>query len=333
MKRTRLAALTAVAVAVVLALTVAMTATGSSTQSAEVGAPRAVVARSGRPSARLLSEATATLNQYLRQGDPLAQLAPSSPAVPGNSDGPTSLDSYNWSGYADASPSLTTPVPQSFSAVSGSWTVPFVRCTAEDTIEAQWVGLDGFNDQTVEQDGTIDWCFEGQPYYYTWYEMYPSATVAVGTTVQPGDQITASVSVSGTAYTLSLSDATAPANSFSVTESCAATTCLDASAEWIVERPAFSIGIAPLADYGFASFTNATQTSSSGTGSITSIPSSLTSYQLQMIDATGTYLLSTTGSLQSFGGFGGFGGFGRGNHGHGQGQLGSGFSTLWDNSY
>ncbi len=76
-----------------------------------------------------------------------------------------------------------------FTKVSGAWTVPTVTCTNEDRITSDWVGLDGFSSSTVEQDGTVSQCFEGQAVYYTWYEMYPAGTIAVGTSVAAGDKI------------------------------------------------------------------------------------------------------------------------------------------------
>ncbi len=63
---------------------------------------------------------------------------------------------------------------------------------------------------------------------------------------RPGDRISASVEVTpgGSGennYTLALTDNTTPGNNFSVTQPCATDTCLDSSAEWIIERPAFSL--------------------------------------------------------------------------------------------
>jgi hypothetical protein len=100
--------------------------------------------------------------------------------------------------------------------------------------------------------------------------MYPSGTVEEGTTAcindnvdcpEPGDQISASVSVmpAGSGennYKLTLIDHTRPDESFAVTQQRAAVTCADASAEWIVERPAVlppapaPIQVLPLADFG-----------------------------------------------------------------------------------
>lgn len=191
----------------------------------------------------------------------------------------TTLESYNWSGYADASNQINA-----FSKVAGEWTVPAVTCpTREDQLEANWVGLDGFSDQTVEQLGTISWCWQGTAHYYTWYEMYPSSLVTVGTFVQPGDTVYASVKTTknGTHYVLRLTDYTTPGNSFAVALGCQV--CLDMSAEWVIERPSFSLGLAPLADYGTTAFTEMSQTHTGGIGH----------YVIPMIDDTASYKLDT----------------------------------------
>jgi hypothetical protein len=182
-----------------------------------------------------------------------------------------------------------------FTEVSGRWTVPTVTCTREDRIDAEWVGIDGITSQTVEQDGTLDWCFEGTATYFTWYVMAPAQPLTqVGTSLQPGDQITAAVSRSGTSYTLSLIDSTRSADSFSETATCAVVTCLDTSVEWITERPTFSVGVAPLADYTRWKLNDATETASGTPGTIGSY---LPNYQFGMVDATDSYDLSTTSAL------------------------------------
>lgn len=196
--------------------------------------------------------------------------------------------SINWSGYADQETGSNT-----VSQVSGSWTIPSVTCLPrpyqnQDAFLANWVGIDGYNDQTVEQLGSATQCFEGVEYYYVWYEMYPAGTVEEGTTAcidnnidcpQPGDQITASVTVTPGSegennYKLTLTDRTRPDESFSTTASCATSTCLDSSAEWIVERPAVQppppapIQILPLADYYKTVFNSASLVSG---GKLTSV--------------------------------------------------------------
>ena len=254
-----------------------------------------------KPSARFVSEARTALVKYLRHNHPTLMLA--HPTRSHGSNAVTQGDSYNWSGYAD-----TSTTAQTFTKVSGAWTTPSVTCTAEDTITSEWVGLDGATTSTVEQDGTIGWCFEGTPTYFTWYEMYPAGTIEVGTTLAPGDKITASVTRASTKYTLKLTDATHTANSFTKTATCALATCLDESAEWIGERPSFSIGIAPLADYGTWKLTNGAETAGGTAGTIGSYA---TVDELTMIDATGSYNLSAPSALTG----------------------GKAFTATWDNSY
>ncbi len=179
----------------------------------------------------LSARARIALTRFLHEGyRPSARLVrPGGSNLSAGKSGTTSLSSYNWSGYADSSAAGT------FTSVSATWRQPGTVCSPEQELTAYWVGLDGFDNATVEQDGTLAYCFEGLPYYYTWWEMYPGASVTVGGTVQPGDLITASVHRSGTSYTLSLTDANNPANGFSTVQSC--TTCENDSAEWIAERP------------------------------------------------------------------------------------------------
>jgi len=97
--------------------------------------------------------------------------------------------SINWSGYA-----VTAQAP--FTDVSATWVQPAITCSGNEkyVITSNWVGLDGFTDQTVEQDGTDAKCFAASdtPKYQAWYEMYPAGSVNVFG-VQPGDTISASV--------------------------------------------------------------------------------------------------------------------------------------------
>jgi hypothetical protein len=176
---------------------------------------------------------------------------------------------------------------------------------------AEWVGLDGVNDDTVEQLGTDTNCFEGVEYYYEWTEMYPSGTLVQGTTAcfnnntdcpRPGDQIQASVvSTPGTGgnndYTLKLTDLSDAAQNFSVPATCPATECLNSSAEWVVERPAyetvFGPQIVPQADYGQAAFENGTVGSGHTSTTIENYPGTV--YDIAMVDDTESYILSCPG--------------------------------------
>ncbi len=142
--------------------------------------------------------------------------------------------SENWSGYAATS-------TKSFTGASTEFIQPTVTCSVghnKDVYTSNWVGLDGFNNGTVEQDGTSGYCAPRHgtsPTYYAWIEMYPAATV-VEYHVAAGDVISASVEyATGGTFTLTVTDVTS-GESKSVQATCAS--CARSSAEWIVERPA-----------------------------------------------------------------------------------------------
>jgi hypothetical protein len=190
-------------------------------------------------------------------------------------DGVTSDDSVNWSGYAD------TPGTSTYSAVSGSWTQPTVKCPASGiAMAAFWVGIDGFSDDSVEQDGTIVECIYGLEGYADWWEMYPSNSVQFEYDVKPGDSITASVALSGTSYTLAVTDSTHPKDSFTTAQTCApssaTSTCLDTSAEWVAEAPccknAAGTLVYNLADFKTWTMTDAAETYDGTAGNIDSGP-------------------------------------------------------------
>jgi len=252
------------------------------------------------PSARFLAQARTALVGYLRHHHPRAMLAPGRAH---SIKGVTATQTFNWSGYVD-----TSSTHQAFTKVSGNWTTPSVTCNAEDQIITNWIGLDGFNSNSVEQLGTISWCFQGKPVYFTWFEMFPGNVTEVGKSLAPGDKIAASVTRSGTSYTLKLTDSTHPANSFTRTATCALTKCLDTSAEWISERPSFSIGIVPQAHYNAFKLTSGSVTANGHTTTIGAGPGV---NSITMIDATNTYNLNTVSALTG----------------------GNAFSTTWKNSY
>jgi Peptidase A4 family len=247
--------------------------------------PAAHVAAASR--AELTAKARIALTRYLSQDRPRAQLVkPGGVNQNAQASGASAVESFNWSGYADVS------TAGAFTGASATWRQPATVCSPEQRLTAFWVGLDGFDNATVEQLGTLAYCFEGLPYYFSWWEMFPGASVTVGSTVQPGDLISASVQRSGTSYTLTLVDATTPGNSFSTVQSCA--TCENDSAEWIAERPAFPIGITPLSFFRSWNVMRGSQTSDGVTGSIGSGPSPT---QITMIDATATYPLDSVSGL------------------------------------
>ena len=165
----------------------------------------------------------------------------------------------NWAGYVAKTAHYTS--------VSASWVQPAVKCGANNEyVAAFWVGLDGgkSGDNSVEQTGTEAICFFGLLTVYTaWYEMYPAAQSPYSNTVAAGDRMNASVTVSGSTYTLTIRDTTRGWTRKTVRTA----SDQDATAEVIAEAPATisngKIAILPLADFGRVTFIGATVNGSS----------------------------------------------------------------------
>jgi hypothetical protein len=139
--------------------------------------------------------------------------------------------STNWAGYADS-------VPSSYyghiTKVLGQWTVPKITCPVyEPAIQDNWVGIDGFTTDTVEQGGTIAECsVPGEPAaYYDWYEFYPYEAVITVNAVSPGDAMQGQVTYAASTgvYTITITDKTNTAASFTYVGS--PTTCSGGSCE------------------------------------------------------------------------------------------------------
>jgi hypothetical protein len=150
-------------------------------------------------------------------------------SVAGNSGLPTI--SENWSGYAATS-------AKKFAFVHSTFVQPKITCPGvKNQWTSNWVGLDGFADQTVEQDGTFAMCGGANsktPVYEAWYELFPANSVNVFA-VHPGDKMDVAVRFASGKFTLTVADLTSGKK---VTHSAKCATCLRTSAEWIIERPA-----------------------------------------------------------------------------------------------
>jgi len=260
---------------------------------------------SAHPDASTVARARAAFLKKMSSRRPLIR---STVTMPPPSEGVTEVGSYNWSGFADVEGGATR-----VSSVSGEWVIPAVQCPTgpyqySDAFDAQWVGIDGATNGTVEQLGSATQCFEGVEYYYVWYEMFPAGMFEEGTQAcinynvdcpEPGDRIAASVTATPAgSYTLSLVDYTHPAESFTVTASCPPSACLDQSAEWIIERPATEAGfgevILPLGDFFQTSFFNGAVTSGGKTTDIEGFKDGPV-YDFAMVDDTDSYLLDCVG--------------------------------------
>lgn len=219
----------------------------------------------------------------------------------------SSSDSINWSGYA------VTGSPGTFSGASASWTEPTATCSGSsssghhgrggggssaDQYAAFWVGLDGYSNDTVEQTGTDSDCDGTTPEYYGWYEMYPASPVYFTNTVEPGDDMSASVTFSGTdTYTLVLTDSTQDwTQTITKTESGLARE----SAEVITEAPSSSSGVLPLADFGTVDYTAATDVKSSTSSSMgTQSPINITMVDSSGADKDSTSSISAAGAFSN----------------------------------
>jgi hypothetical protein len=109
--------------------------------------------------------------------------------------------SYNtiWAGYAVTG--------TDFTQVQGSWIVSAVDCTkTPNSDSSEWVGIDGWSSNTVEQVGTDADCNGKTPFYYVWYEFYPLNTIVIkDVSIAPGDKFSASVVYDGdNEYTVSI---------------------------------------------------------------------------------------------------------------------------------
>ena len=139
--------------------------------------------------------------------------------------GRTGFSGGNWGGYVSFG---------SFTTAAASWTEPSVTCNSTNDLFAPWVGIDGDGSSTVEQAGVATDCSSGSPQYQAWYEMYPAAPVYYNNPVSAGDQITATVTRTGTnTYQPVISDTTKGWTQ-TVTKSLSAK---HSSAEAIIESP------------------------------------------------------------------------------------------------
>lgn len=197
--------------------------------------------------------------------------------------------STNWSGYAVYNSGASTDV-------KGSWVVPGLTCpSGQTTYSSAWVGIDGYNTNTVEQTGTEHDCSNGTSSYYAWYEMYPKPGFKVPLTISQGDVITAEVKFQGRgSFTLTLTDTT---TGKSYTTNQKSTKAQLGSAEWIMEAP-WSGGVLPLADFGTDNYSAGTANVGGHSGTIGSFP---TIDRIDMVQSDGVTLKDQTSALNSSG--------------------------------
>jgi len=208
---------------------------------------------------------------------------PPSP-VTGQLKTPTDQADLNWAGYT-AVYSLSDPKPL-VTGVSGSWVVPQVQISQNDTYSAVWVGIGGFFGHSLIQTGTEQDSVGGTVQYFAWYELLPSDEVVIASmAVSSGDEITASISLENSVlniWSIRISDLTT-GQSF-IQDVYYNSSRL--SAEWVVERHDVNNPISELANFGNITMQNCNVTVNNEIGAFGYFPS----VRLFMYDMNGTRL-------------------------------------------
>jgi hypothetical protein len=189
-------------------------------------------------------------------------------ASPNQTANPPSFKISNWSGYIVASDIQNrSPV---VSSVSASWTVHEIKPSENNTFSSVWVGIGGYEEDTLIQTGTAHECINGKFVYYAWYELVPDHLVRISNIqVQAGDAVTASISLineNTNTWSIEIADIT-------LSERFKRTFVYNSSrlsAEWVVERPKVNGTISTLADFGNVTLTECKATIDGVTGVISS---------------------------------------------------------------
>jgi hypothetical protein len=186
------------------------------------------------------------------------------------SEEPTVLRVTQWSGYMVASDVKIDVQNRSsaVSSVSGSWIVPEVNPSENNTFSGIWVGIGGYGEETLIQAGTEQEYVNDRAVYYAWYEIVPDYLVRInGIRVKPSDTMIASISLvneNTNTWTITIKDITR-------NEQFKKTVVYNSSrlsAEWVVERPKVNGTISTLADFESVTFTECIATLDGITGAI-----------------------------------------------------------------
>jgi hypothetical protein len=175
-----------------------------------------------------------------------SQPQPSQPRVPRGQN-----TSQNWSGYAATG--------GTFTAVTGTWTVPNFSPDSPTGADAAWVGIGGVDTRDLIQAGTQQTVSRsGSTRYEAWVETLPQASHPVPLTVNPGDSVTVAITQlpqTREQWRVSLKNNTT-GKTYEVTERY---TSSMSSAEWVEEAPSSGRGRQiPLDNFGTVNFSQAT---------------------------------------------------------------------------
>ena len=154
--------------------------------------------------------------------------------------------SSNWAGY--------TVAAGPYRSVSGQWKVPAVSPTRRASYSAQWVGIDGFTNDSLIQAGTQANFVDGAARYSAWWEILPAPAVTIRSlTVRARDAISVTIErVASGRWRITLKDGRS--GTFTTVRAYAGPA---SSAEWIEEAPVIDGQLAPLAAHAPLDFDNA----------------------------------------------------------------------------
>lgn len=214
---------------------------------------------------------------------PSSPAAPSGPIPPITSVGQSNT-SENWSGYAATG--------GTFTAVSGTWTVPQSQGTSGATsrgglaTSATWVGIGGVTSRDLIQAGTDETVLgSGRTRYEAWIELLPRASHPIALDVSPGDSITVSIGKQGDGqWQIAFKDNTT-GQTYQTTVSYTSSL---SSAEWVEEAPSTGRSVLPLDNFGTVQFSGATTTENGKTETL----SQAGAQAITMIDRYGNPIAS-----------------------------------------
>ncbi len=206
--------------------------------------------------------------------------------------------SYNWSGYAQNNGATTGP----FTGVKATYVVPTVDEPASGTqYSADWVGIGGWNDATLVQDGIEADNANGTPFYQAWTEILPADEDPLTLTIHPGDTVKVSVRETATnTWKMKVKDVTTGQKASRAVSYHSS----GASMEVITERPCIADGCTSTSDLASLTQTSnetylpAVYTTSAPGPSAVYEPalapaSGQTLYDIDMINDAGTTVIAT----------------------------------------
>lgn len=157
-------------------------------------------------------------------------------------------ESANWSGYA-----IETTKKDQIISIAGDWIVPSVKPSKENTYSTVWIGIDGFNNHSLIQVGTIQDFSNGNAHYTAFWEVLPSIAQIIPYPVAPNDQMHAKISqTQDHSWTITLRNITQNWKYTKETSYSGPRT----SAEWIIEAPTVNGQVASFSNYGKTIFSD-----------------------------------------------------------------------------